>query len=231
MNVAGAPNAQFNLAHPDSLPIRIANRARRRMYERFLRATAIRPDETLLDVGATSDETYETSNYVEAWYPHKDKITAVGLDDAAFLEQRYPGVTFRRADGLALPFEAGSFDVAHSSAVLEHLGSAANQARFLSELARVARRAVHVTTPNRWFPIEVHTQLPLIHWLPKPTFRRLVAGTKYSFFSREEHLNLLGRGELLRMARALPGWTVAIEPLRLFGWPSNLLLTMLRARA
>jgi hypothetical protein len=231
MTVAGAPNAQFNLAPPDSLPIRIANQARRRMYRRFLEITAIRSDETLLDVGATSDQTYESSNYIEAWYPHKQRITAVGLDDAAFLERQYPGVTFRQANGLALPFAPASFDVVHSSAVLEHVGDAANQQRFLSELARVARRAVFVTTPNRWFPVEVHTQLPLVHWLPKPTFRRLLAGTKYSFFSREEHLNLLGRGELLGMARALPDWVASIEPLRLLGWPSNLLLTLRRAPA
>jgi hypothetical protein len=23
-----------------------------------------------------------------------------------------------------------------------------------------------VTTPNRWFPLEVHTLLPFVHWLP-----------------------------------------------------------------
>ena len=231
MTVAGAPNAQFNLSAPDSLAARVAVRARRRMYERFLAVTAVRPDETLLDVGATSDRTYEGSNYLEAWYPHKDRITAVGLDDAAFLEQIYPGVTFRRIEAGALPFGNGTFDVVHSSAVLEHVGSAARQRDFLGELARVARRAVFVTTPNRWFPIEVHTQFPLLHWLPKPAFRSLLARTRHSFFSREENLNLLGRGELLRMARALPGWTAAIEPLRLFGWPSNLLLMLLRTGA
>jgi hypothetical protein len=112
--------------------------------------------------------------------------------------------------------------------VLEHVGSADNQRRLLAELARVARRAVFVTTPNRWFPIEVHTQIPLLHWLPKPVFRSLLAPTRYQFFSREENLNLLGRGELARMAGALPGWTVAIEPIRLLGWPSNLLLTLLK---
>jgi len=155
-------------------------------------------------------------------------LPAVGTDDAAFLEQRYPGVTFRRANGLALPFEPADFDVVHSSAVLEHVGGAREQQRFLGELARVARRAVFVTTPNRWFPIEVHTQIPLLHWLPKPLFRKLLGATRHGFFAREENLNLLGRGELARLAGALPGWTVAIEPLRLFGWPSNLLLTLRR---
>ena len=36
----------------------------------------------------------------------------------------------------------------------------------MSEALRVAPRAF-VTTPNRWFPIEVHTRLPLVHWLPE----------------------------------------------------------------
>ena len=228
MTVAGAPNAQFNLSAPDSLAARVAVRARRRMFARFLAVTAIRAEETLLDVGATSDRTYEGSNYLEAWYPHKNRITAVGLDDAAFLEDAYPGVTFRRIEAGALPFPDRSFDVVHSSAVLEHVGSAARQLEFLGELARVARRAVFVTTPNRWFPIEVNTQFPLLHWLPKTVFRRALAGTKHDFFAHEANLNLLGRGELSRMARALPGWTAAIEPLRLLGWPSNLMLTLLR---
>jgi hypothetical protein len=228
MTVAGAPNAQFNLSAPDSLAARVAVRARRRMYQHFLAVTAVQPEESLLDVGATSDQTYEGSNYLEAWYPHKRRITAVGLDDAAFLEQRYPGVTFRRVEAGALPFADGSFDVVHSSAVLEHVGSDEQQARFLGELARVARRAVFVTTPNRWFPIEVHTQFPLLHWLPKATYRRLLAGTRHSFFSREENLNLLGRADLMRLARTLPAWRATVEPLRLLGWPSNLMLTLLR---
>jgi hypothetical protein len=218
------PNAQYNLARANTLPTRFAAFARRRMYDRFIRSTGIQADETLLDVGVTSDQTYEASNYVEAWYPHKNRITAVGVDEATFLEQRYPGLTYRRANGLDLPFTEGSFDVVHSSAVLEHVGSIENQRRFIMELVRVARRIVFLTTPNRWFPVEFHTILPLVHWLPKPLFRRVLRNTRYQFFSREENLNLVDRWELRRLCVLLSGCKVAVESQRLLGMVSNLLL-------
>jgi ubiquinone/menaquinone biosynthesis C-methylase UbiE len=224
------PNAQYNIAKADSVAVRVAAYARRRMYQRFLLETAIQPDETLLDVGVTSDQAYEASNYVEAWYPHKEKITAVGLDDASFLEVRFPGVTYRRADGRNLPFNSGSFDVVHSSAVLEHVGGFDEQREFVNELVRVARRVVFLTTPNRWYPIEFHSLLPFVHWLPKPWFRRLLRGTRYHFFSLEENLNLVDRNETLRLCRDLDVQSVTVGSHRLLGWPSNLLITIVKRR-
>jgi len=201
------------------------------MYYRFIRSTGIQADETLLDVGVTSDQTYEASNYVEAWYPHKSRITAVGVDDAAFLEQRYPGLTYRRANGLDLPFAKDSFHVGHSSAVLEHVGSFDNQRRFISELTRVAKRVAFLTTPNRWFPVEFHTVLPLVHWLPKARFRRLLRNTRYHFFSLEENLNLVDRRELRQLCAHLDGCAVRVESQRLLGLASNLLLTIDKPQA
>ena len=71
------PNAQYNVAAPNSLSQRLAGYQRRRMYARFLAECRPEPGDTLVDVGATSDRSYEHSNYLEAWYPHKNKITAV----------------------------------------------------------------------------------------------------------------------------------------------------------
>jgi ubiquinone/menaquinone biosynthesis C-methylase UbiE len=224
------PNAQYNLAKANSLATRVTAYARRQMYQRFVDGTGIQAGESLLDVGVTSDQTYEHSNYVEAWYPWKDKITAVGIDDASFLERLYPGLIFRRASGLELPFAADSFDVVHSSAVLEHVGSLENQRRLVTELTRVARRAIFLTTPNRWFPVEFHTILPLVHWLPKLWFRRLLHNTRYQFFSREENLNLLSRSELLQLCSELKGCSVAAQSQRLLGMTSNLLLIILKRR-
>jgi hypothetical protein len=217
-------NAQINVARPESLPDRLAGRMRRRMFDRFLAELAPTPDDTILDVGATSDQTLEHSNYAVAWYPHKHRVTTVGLDDASFLEAKHPGVTFRQADGLDLPFADDSFDYGHSSAVLEHVGSRANQARFIAELARVSRKGIFLTTPNRWFPVEFHSVLPLVHWLPQPLFWTILRATGRGGLADEAVLNLLDAGALAAAAREAGVAGFSVESVALGGWPSNLLL-------
>ena len=218
------PNRQYNVAAPQSLPVRVATWQRRRMYVRFIDHAAPGDSDSILDIGVTSDRTYEASNYLEAWYPRKDRVTAVGLDDASFLEQQYPGMRFVRANGLRLPFADHSFDVVHSSAVLEHVGAFGNQIAFVRECARVARKFVFLTTPNRWFPSEFHTVLPVVHWLPKPAFRSLMRRAGREFFADEGNLNLLSRGELRQIAAGIDGFALHVTSVALAGWPSNLLL-------
>jgi hypothetical protein len=218
------PNSQYSRAAPIGFADRLGTYQRRAMYHRFLQETAAMPDDTILDVGVTSDRTYSSSNYLEAWYPHKSNVTGTGTDDASFLEQLYPGVRFVRANGLDLPFRDGAFDIVHSAAVLEHVGSLAQQIVFVRECARVARKSVFLTTPNRWFPIEFHTLLPCVHWLPKPLFRTILRRLRLEFFSHEEHLNLMSRRELLGAALHVKTFAFEVSSVSLLGWPSNLLL-------
>jgi hypothetical protein len=67
------------------------------------------------------------------------------------------------ADGLRLPFEDDSFDLVYANAVIEHVGGASEQQRFVDEVSRVGRRWI-VTTPNRTFPIEAHHHTFVTHW-------------------------------------------------------------------
>jgi hypothetical protein len=221
----GKVNAQYNVAAAGSVPTRIAAIQRRKMFESFL-AFGPAPDDLILDIGATSDRSYSHSNYLEAWYPHKAMLTAAGIDaGAAFLETAYPGVRFVLADGRDLPFADGSFDYVHSSAVIEHVGGGEQQFAFLSEALRVARKGVFLTTPNRWFPVEFHTVLPLVHWLPPAQFRRVLRMLGLNFFATEETLNLLTAAQLRRMIKRL-GAEGDVGGVRLAGWTSNLIVTL-----
>ncbi|HET9762147.1 MAG TPA: methyltransferase domain-containing protein [Casimicrobiaceae bacterium] len=222
------PNPVYNLAKPGSLAVRIATKQRRKMYARFIEALGVTAGDRILDIGATSDQSYESSNYLEAWHPHKTCITAAGIDDASFLERQYPGVRFVFANGLKLPFADRSFDIVHSSAVLEHVGSRESQAAYVRECLRVARRGVFLTTPNRWFPVEFHTLLPFAHWLPRGHFSAVLRRMGLGFFADENHLNLLTEREIRRLADASGDFDFDVFTVALGGWPSNLLLVGVR---
>ena len=102
-----------------------------------------------MDLGVTADKSALSSNYFENLFPHKNKIIAVSNQDAKFLEATYAGLQFRQGDARDLPFADKSVDVVFSSAVIEHIGSYANQKRMLSECLRVAKKGIFITTPNR----------------------------------------------------------------------------------
>ena len=219
---------QWGAASPGSLPTKVAARQRRRMFACFMEAMQPGPDDTVLDVGVTSDRSHAHSNYFEAWYPHKSRITGVGLEDASFLEEMYPGMRYICCDALNLELEDGSYDFVHSSAVIEHVGSHQNQIRFLKELWRVARKGVLVTTPNRWFPVEVHTVLPLLHYLPPATFRAIVKRLGQEFFADENNLNIMSRRDLASAAVAAGIEKHVILSASLLGMPSNLMLVAMK---
>lgn len=225
--MAQTPNEQYNVATADSLPVKVAGYQRRRMFDRFMKVSAASENDTVLDIGVTAERSYASSNYFEKWFPHKSNVTAAGLDDARFLEEEYPGMTFVEADGRDLPFADNSFDFVHSSAVIEHVGSFEQQVRFVTECARVARKGVFITTPNRWFPIEFHTVAPLLHWLPAPIFRGIMKRTGREFFASEDNLNLMSAKSLMKAARdagVFDKFLTRVDNVRLGGWPSNLLL-------
>jgi hypothetical protein len=148
-------------------------------------------DTTILDVGVSDEITVE-SNMLEQMHPHRDRIVCASLGDGAGIVAAYPGIRHERIEaGKRLPFSDGEFGIAYSNAVLEHVGSVENQRAFIHELCRVGKR-VFLAVPNRLFPVEHHTALPLVHWLPKPVFRGLMARSRWKHWSTEENLNHIG---------------------------------------
>jgi SAM-dependent methyltransferase len=84
----------------------------------------------------------------------------------------------------SLPFPDGFFDIVYCSSVIEHVTvtkdqvwelrsgsefrrrSMERQKSFASEIERLGRQ-YYVQTPNKWFPIDSHTWLPFLGWLPR----------------------------------------------------------------
>ena len=132
-------------------------------------------------------------------YPWRENLTCASLTDGKAILTAYPGVHHVRVlAGDPLPFDDNAFDIVHSNAVLEHVGSRMLQGRFIAEMCRVAPRRF-LAVPNRVFPVESHTCLPMIHYLPKPWFRRLLRNTRYDYWSHEENLNYVSAADLMTM--------------------------------
>jgi len=179
---------------------RVSLRSRERKLRLFLDTFSPGPETTVVDVGVT-DAPFgggSADNFFEALYPWPERITAVGHTELDRFAAAFPLVTAVRSDGRALPFADGAFELGFSNAVVEHVaGGREGQRQFVHELCRVAGR-VFVTTPNRWFPLEVHTRLPLVHWLPEPAAHRAYDLARKPW-AKENHL--LGPGDLERLFR------------------------------
>jgi SAM-dependent methyltransferase len=155
---------------------RVSLRSRERKLRLFLDLFQPGPDTTVVDVGVTDapfgGEGGSSDNFFEALYPWPAQITAVGNTPLDRFAAAFPEVTAVQADGRELPFADGQFDLGFSNAVVEHVaGGREGQRQFVAELCRVAGRVL-VTTPNRRFPVDPHSLLPLVHWLPDGDLRR-----------------------------------------------------------
>ena len=204
--------------------------ARSRMHQRFLAETRPGPLTTLLDVGASAEPALNASNFLE-WSAPELQITACGLGQPnALWDSLYPGIPYVHGSALNLPFADRSFDTVYAHAVIEHVGSFEQQCQMLVEALRVARHDVWVTTPDRHHPLEFHTALPLLHWLPKPWHRRVLSRMGLHDFATEQALNLMDRRSLLQAVHIACGRggrkavEVHLHTSRFLGFSANLLL-------
>lgn len=141
-------------------PGSLANRLRERRFDAFRAFTADLPRPLrIIDIGGTP------GYWVERGCGDQDglEITLVNLDPH---EQQHENITPTIGDATALDHAAGSFDIAFSNSVIEHLYTRDNQQRMADEIRRVAAR-YWVQTPNFWFPMEPHFFIPGWQWLPE----------------------------------------------------------------
>ncbi|MEO1377925.1 MAG: class I SAM-dependent methyltransferase [Cyanobacteria bacterium J06635_10] len=206
-----------------SLAYKVSGWNRKRKWETFLKEIQPTAKNTILDIGFSEEEYSDTDNFLEKHYPQTEQITALCLEtpeaylhargDADFqvpesaialkkkqASKRYPQLEIVTYDGKTFPFTDKTFDICWSNAVLEHVGDNQEQINFLKEIKRVAKKAF-ITTPNRYFPVEVHTRIPLLHFLPKKIFDRFLHFIGKGW-AADEYMYLLSLSDLCKRLEA-----------------------------
>ena len=145
----------------------------------------------ILDVGTTNDKDNKSSNFIikNLYKSLKRKSISDQIITSNIFEKKLrKSITKEFSKKEIYDFKS---DLVISSATIEHVGSIRNQETMIKNIINFTKKIFILTTPNKYYPIEFHTKLPFIHWLPKKIFRFLLKLFFYHFFSYEKNLNLL----------------------------------------
>ena len=176
-----------------------------------------------LDIGTTEDINNESSNTIIKNLRKVNIFKSISNQDikSSFFEKKLKkSIT----DDLSkIELDEFSSDIVLSNATIEHVGSEQNQRKMLDNIIKLSKKVFVISTPNRYYPIDFHTKIPFLHWLPKKYHRKILKIIGLSFYAREENLNLLCKKDLILFMKKYD-FNYKILNLKLFNINSNLIL-------
>ena len=203
---------------------KIITSARNKFFNIFKDTTEYSDDKSVIDIGTTPSLDVEHNIFLEKT-KNNHKITCLSNQNCEILKKKYPNLKeIVVGDGKKTNLPDNSFEIVHSNATIEHLGSLENQLLFVKECLRISEKYVFIQTPNRFYPIDFHTTLPLIHWLPKNLHRKILKIIGLEFYSLEKNLNLLSENDIKNICKELNIHSYQIIKHKLFMLTSNLVL-------
>lgn len=195
-------------------------KSRLNKFNQFMECCCPTDSDKVLDVGVQNAEFRRMDNIFVKKYPYKSNLTGLSVEELGDFSKRYPEVKSIVYDGKIFPFNNSTFDLLWSNAVVEHLADYERQEFFISEMIRVTKRKALFTTPNRAFPIELHTRFPFIHWLPKrmANWLYIKCGKEWA---TKDYINLLYERDIVQLLEKLKNkysFNYKIMRNRLFGF-------------
>lgn len=133
----------------------------------------------ILEIGGGSGLiSYEISKY-------GNEVTTIDVQDVSIKEaiKKYKipleSYTFLIANGVEQPFKSNSFDVVICNQVIEHIPKQCHQ-QLIDESHRVLKSngIFYIATPNKLWPIEPHTKLPFLSYLPRKLADKYIKSAK-----------------------------------------------------
>ena len=195
-------------------------------FNLFLKTTNYSNSKSIIDIGTTPSVDDEQNIFLEK-VKNNFNVTCLSTQDCRILKKKFKNIkNIIIGDGKNTNFKDNSFDITHSNATIEHVGSFENQLSFVKEMIRISKESVFIQTPNRFHPIEFHTILPFIHWFPKKIHRKILKYIKFDFYSKEKNLNLLSVKDLKNICEILKVKQYQIFKIKLFFFTSNLILVI-----
>ena len=178
---------------------KIINKKRIEMIDLIKKNIKISKIKDLLDIGTTEDLSAGSSNIfckmLDKIKIHKS-ISNQKIQNKRFKSCIKKSITSKFSKETVNTFKS---DLVVSSATIEHVGSFKNQITKVANMISLSREYVVISTPNRFYPIELHTKLPLIHWLPKTIFRKILLLLNMRYFADEKNMNLLSKNDLKKI--------------------------------
>lgn len=203
---------------------KILNEARNNFFSILRRNTKYNKNKSIIDIGTTPSIS-EFQNVILSKVKNNKNVTCLSNLDCKILLKKYPNIKkIILGDGRKNNLPDNNFDIVHSNATIEHVGSYQNQLKFIKECIRISKKYIFIQTPNRFYPIDFHTIIPFIHWLPKNIHRKILQIIGLNFYSLEKNLNLLSEQDLISMCKELNISNFRIIKYKLFFMTSNLIL-------
>ena len=171
---------------------------------------------SVLDVGVSNNEYNRSINYFLNNFRLKDdQYTGIAVQPIENIRKKHPGKKIIEYPGGLFPFLDKQFDWVFSNAVIEHVGTKIDQLIFINEMLRVGRN-VFFTTPNKWFPIESHTDVIFRHWFEEYFYQWCEKNNPYW---SDGNLLLLGITDLRALLEQSYANYYEIKSNRILGWP------------
>lgn len=149
-----------------------------------------------LDIGTTDDENFESSNFLIKNLKNVKiykSISDQNIKSNFFSNKLNKSITDNFTNE---EIDIFSSDLVISNATLEHVGDKNSQIKMIENVIKLSKKIFVITTPNRFYPIDFHTKIPLIHWLPKSIHRKILKFLGLEYFSKIENLNLMSEKDI-----------------------------------
>ena len=195
-------NYWLQIHYIDQILKKILLKSRINIFKIFKKNIKFNKNSKIIDVGTTPIlDPHE--NIIFHQYKWKKNITGFSNQDCNILKKKFKLNKFIKGDAKNIKFKKNAFDISFCSATIEHVGNYKNQKKLVSELLRISKNYVYLTTPNRAFPVDFHTKLPFVHLLPKEIHRKILKILGLNYFSLEKNLNLLFSKDIRKICNEL----------------------------